>query len=50
MVVNAAGWGLAGAVETTPVAEAMAQMETNLWGTVRVTLAALPARGRAATG
>jgi NAD(P)-dependent dehydrogenase (short-subunit alcohol dehydrogenase family) len=43
VVVNAAGWGLAGAVETTPVAEAMAQMETNLWGTVRVTLAALPA-------
>ena len=43
VVVNAAGWGLAGAVETTPIEEAMAQLETNLWGVVRVTRAALPA-------
>lgn len=42
-LVNSAGWGLAGAVETTPVPEAKAQMETNFWGAVRVTLAALPA-------
>ena len=43
VVVNAAGFGLAGPVETTPLEEARAQLETNLWGAVRVTRAALPA-------
>lgn len=42
VVVNAAGWGLAGPVETTPIAQARAQLETNLWGAVHVTRAALP--------
>lgn len=42
-VVAAAGWGLAGAVEHTPIERAKAQIETNFWGAVRVTQAALPA-------
>jgi len=42
-VVAGAGWGLAGAVEDTPVDEAKAQLETNFWGAVRVVQAALPA-------
>jgi NAD(P)-dependent dehydrogenase (short-subunit alcohol dehydrogenase family) len=41
-VVACAGWGLAGAVEQTPVAEAKEQMETNFWGAVRVVQHALP--------
>jgi len=43
VVVNAAGYGLSGPVETTSLQDARAQLETNLWGTVRVTRAALPA-------
>ncbi len=42
-VVAAAGWGLAGAVECTPIDQAKAQLETNFWGVVRVVQAALPA-------
>ncbi len=41
-VVACAGWGLAGAVEVTPVEQAKEQMETNFWGTVRVVQHALP--------
>ena len=41
-VVACAGWGLAGAVEQTPIAEARAQVETNFWGAVRVVQATLP--------
>lgn len=41
-LVAAAGWGLAGPVETTSVDEARAQVETNFWGVVRVTHALLP--------
>ncbi len=41
-LVLAAGWGLAGPVETTSTAEAKAQFETNFWGAVRVTAEALP--------
>ncbi len=41
-VVAAAGWGLAGPVESTPVDEAKAQLETNFWGAVRVVQHALP--------
>jgi NAD(P)-dependent dehydrogenase (short-subunit alcohol dehydrogenase family) len=41
-VVCAAGYGLAGPVETTSIPEAKAQLETNFWGAVRVTLAVLP--------
>ena len=41
-VVTCAGWGLAGPVEQTPLADARLQMETNFFGTVRVVTAALP--------
>lgn len=41
-LVLAAGWGLAGSVEHTPIADAKAQFETNFWGVVRVLQAALP--------
>ena len=43
VVVNAAGFGLAGPVETTPLGDARGQLETNFWGAVRVTREALPA-------
>ena len=49
-VVAAAGWGLAGAVEATPIADAKAQVETNFWGAVRVVQAALPAMRRQRSG
>ncbi len=41
-VLACAGWGLAGAAERTPIADAKAQFETNFWGAVRVVNAALP--------
>jgi NAD(P)-dependent dehydrogenase (short-subunit alcohol dehydrogenase family) len=41
-IVTCAGWGLAGAAETTSIDEAKAQLDTNFWGTVRVINAALP--------
>ena len=40
-LVAAAGWGIAGAVEHTTVAEAKAQVETNFWGCVRTVQAVL---------
>jgi short-subunit dehydrogenase len=42
-LVAAAGWGIAGPVETTPLADVRAQMETNFYGVVRATQAVLPA-------
>ncbi len=41
-VVTAAGWGLSGPAETTPLEQARAQLETNFWGTVRVVREVLP--------
>ncbi|HUC06397.1 MAG TPA: SDR family NAD(P)-dependent oxidoreductase, partial [Acidimicrobiales bacterium] len=41
-VVACAGWGLAGSVEETPIDDAKHQLETNVWGAVRVVQAALP--------
>lgn len=41
-VVAGAGWGLAGPLEWTSIADGKAQFETNFWGTVRVVRAALP--------
>ncbi len=41
-LVTAAGWGLAGPVETTSLDEARAQVETNFWGVVRVANEVLP--------
>jgi NAD(P)-dependent dehydrogenase (short-subunit alcohol dehydrogenase family) len=49
-VVASAGWGLAGAVEQTPIAEAKAQLETNFWGAVRVVQAVLPTMRRQRSG
>jgi NAD(P)-dependent dehydrogenase (short-subunit alcohol dehydrogenase family) len=49
-VLACAGWGLAGAAEQTPIADAKAQFETNFWGAVRVTQAALPIFRRAGGG
>jgi NAD(P)-dependent dehydrogenase (short-subunit alcohol dehydrogenase family) len=41
-LVAAAGWGLAGAVESCSIEEAKAQIETNFWGCVRVVQQVLP--------
>jgi NAD(P)-dependent dehydrogenase (short-subunit alcohol dehydrogenase family) len=41
-VLACAGWGLAGAAENSSIEDAKAQFETNFWGAVRVTRAALP--------
>ena len=49
-VVACAGWGLAGAVEDTPIDQAKAQFETNFWGAVRVVQAALPVMRRQGGG
>ncbi len=49
-VVNNAGFGLAGAVESTSIAEAREQFETNFFGTMRVCRAVLPAMRRQGRG
>jgi NAD(P)-dependent dehydrogenase (short-subunit alcohol dehydrogenase family) len=41
-LVAAAGWGVAGAAEFTPIDDARALFETNFWGYVRVVQAVLP--------
>lgn len=41
-VVPCAGWGLAGAVEQTPLDQVRAQLETNFFGVVKTVTAALP--------
>lgn len=50
VLVNSAGYGLSGPVESTSLEEARAQVETNFWGTVRATLAALPALRESPSG
>jgi NAD(P)-dependent dehydrogenase (short-subunit alcohol dehydrogenase family) len=45
-VVACAGWGLAGAVELTPIEDAKDQVETNFWGAVRLVQQALPVMRR----
>jgi len=42
VVFNNAGWGIAGAVEDTSLAEAQAQFEVNFFGMLRVCRAVLP--------
>ncbi len=41
-VVACAGWGLAGAVERTPICTAIEQLDTNFWGAVRLVQSSLP--------
>jgi NAD(P)-dependent dehydrogenase (short-subunit alcohol dehydrogenase family) len=50
VVVHAAGFGLAGPVETTPLSDARDQLETNFWGAVRLAREALPALRAAGHG
>ncbi len=50
VVINNAGFGLAGAVEDTSIEEAKAQFETLLFGTLRVCRAALPLMRRLGGG
>jgi NAD(P)-dependent dehydrogenase (short-subunit alcohol dehydrogenase family) len=49
-LVHCAGYGLAGAIEDTTLAEARAQLDTNFFGAVRVTRALLPALRRQGGG
>lgn len=42
ILINCAGFGIAGAVEETPDEDARAQMETNFFGTLRMCRLALP--------
>lgn len=42
ILINNAGFGIAGAAEFTAVADAKQQLEVNFWGMVRVTRAVLP--------
>jgi NAD(P)-dependent dehydrogenase (short-subunit alcohol dehydrogenase family) len=49
-LVAAAGWGIAGPVETTPLEDVRAQMETNFYGVVRATQAVLPTMRRQGAG
>lgn len=50
VVVNNAGWGIAGSVEDTSIAEAQEQLDTNFFGVLRVCRAVLPALRRQGAG
>jgi NAD(P)-dependent dehydrogenase (short-subunit alcohol dehydrogenase family) len=50
VLVNSAGFGIAGAVEDTTIEEAAAQFEVNFFGTVRVCRAVLPVMRRQGGG
>ena len=50
VVVNCAGYGVAGPIEDTPLAMARAQFETNVFGVLRVCQRALPLMRRQHAG
>jgi len=50
VVVNNAGFGIAGAIEDTPIDEAQAQFDTNFFGTLRVIKAVLPTMRQQGSG
>jgi short-subunit dehydrogenase len=50
VLVNNAGYVQMGGIEETPMDEARAQLETNLWGYVRMAKAVLPAMRRQKSG
>lgn len=50
VVVNNAGYGIAGSVEDTSIEEAQAQLDTNFFGTLRVCRAVLPILRRQGAG
>lgn len=50
VVVNNAGWGIAGSVEDTSIAEAQEQLDTNFFGVLRVCQAVLPTLRRQGSG
>jgi NAD(P)-dependent dehydrogenase (short-subunit alcohol dehydrogenase family) len=50
VVVNNAGWGIAGSVEDTSIAEAREQLDTNFFGVLRVCQAVLPTLRRQGAG
>jgi short-subunit dehydrogenase len=50
VVINAAGFGVAGPIEATPIEDARAQLETNFFGVVRVSQMVLPSMRRKRRG
>jgi len=50
VIINAAGFGVAGPIEATPIEDARAQFETNFFGVVRVSQMVLPSMRRKRRG
>ena len=50
VLINCAGWGISGAVEFTPLADAKRQLDVNFFGMVNVNRAVIPIMRRQASG